>query len=80
MPNPAAKSALTRKKAVRHKKPKVDVELMFERLAASRPEPKTELNYINPFTLVVAVALSAQATDVGVNRPASRCSPPPIPP
>ena len=68
MPNPAAKSAPTRKKAVRHKKPKVDVELMFERLAASRPEPKTELNYINPFTLVVAVALSAQATDVGVNK------------
>ncbi|MET0547561.1 MAG: endonuclease III [Caulobacterales bacterium] len=41
---------------------------MFERLAASRPEPKTELNYTNPFTLVVAVALSAQATDVGVNK------------
>lgn len=32
------------------------------------PEPKTELNYSNPFTLVVAVALSAQATDVGVNK------------
>ncbi|VAV98050.1 Endonuclease III, partial [hydrothermal vent metagenome] len=32
------------------------------------PEPKTELQYCNPFTLVVAVALSAQATDVGVNK------------
>ena len=32
------------------------------------PEPKTELQYSNPFTLVVAVALSAQATDVGVNK------------
>ncbi|MEO1143317.1 MAG: hypothetical protein AAFW66_13400, partial [Pseudomonadota bacterium] len=33
-----------------------------------RPEPKGELAHVNPFTLVVAVALSAQATDVGVNR------------
>lgn len=41
---------------------------LFAALAADRPEPKTELEYVNPYTLVVAVALSAQATDVGVNK------------
>lgn len=41
---------------------------MFRRLARSRPDPKTELNYSDPYTLVVAVALSAQATDVSVNK------------
>lgn len=41
---------------------------MFARLAEDRPDPQTELNYSNPYTLVVAVALSAQATDVGVNK------------
>ena len=41
---------------------------IFKRLAKSRPDPKTELDYKDPFTLVVAVALSAQATDVGVNK------------
>ena len=40
----------------------------FERLAANLPEPKTELNFSNTYTLLVAVVLSAQATDVGVNR------------
>ncbi len=40
----------------------------YRRLAESRPIPKTELEFINPFTLLVAVVLSAQATDVGVNR------------
>lgn len=44
------------------------VEALFERLSAVMPDPKTELNYSNPFTFVVAVALSAQATDVGVNK------------
>jgi endonuclease-3 len=43
-------------------------EELYARLAEDRPEPKTELNYSNPYTLVVAVALSAQATDVGVNK------------
>ncbi|MEZ5894601.1 MAG: endonuclease III [Parvularculaceae bacterium] len=41
---------------------------IFERLAAADPAPQTELHYKNPFTLVVAVALSAQATDEGVNK------------
>ena len=40
----------------------------YARLAEDRPEPKTELNYKNPYTLLVAVVLSAQATDKGVNK------------
>jgi len=49
------------------KMPKDWVAPFFEILAAADPEPKTELNYTSPYTLVVAVALSAQATDKGVN-------------
>ena len=41
---------------------------VFARLAAHEPEPKGELEHVNAYTLLVAVALSAQATDVGVNR------------
>ena len=41
---------------------------VFSRFQASEPEPKGELNHTNVFTLVIAVALSAQATDVGVNK------------
>jgi endonuclease III len=41
---------------------------IFARLAAVMPDPKTELEYRNPFTLLVAVVLSAQATDAGVNK------------
>lgn len=41
---------------------------LFAALAADRPDPHTDLDFVNPFTLVVAVALSAQATDVGVNK------------
>jgi endonuclease-3 len=44
------------------------VEEIFRRFAAASPEPKGELEYVNPFTLLVAVVLSAQATDVGVNK------------
>jgi endonuclease-3 len=40
----------------------------YRRLAATRPIPQTELEFINPFTLLVAVVLSAQATDTGVNK------------
>jgi endonuclease III len=43
-------------------------EAIFERLAAAVPIPKGELEYINPYTLLVAVVLSAQATDKGVNK------------
>ena len=41
---------------------------MYRRLAAQRPAPKGELNHVNEYTLLVAVVLSAQATDVGVNK------------
>jgi endonuclease-3 len=41
---------------------------IFTRFAAAEPEPKGELYHVNAFTLVVAVALSAQATDAGVNK------------
>ncbi len=44
------------------------VEAIFARLAAENPEPKTELESLNPFTLLIAVVLSAQATDVSVNK------------
>ncbi len=41
---------------------------IFRRFAAANPQPKSELEYRNPFTLLVAVVLSAQATDAGVNK------------
>lgn len=44
------------------------VEEFFARLKAQNPSPKGELDYTNPYTLLVAVVLSAQATDTGVNR------------
>ncbi len=44
------------------------VEEAFDRLAAANPEPETELEYSTPYELLVAVTLSAQATDVGVNK------------
>ena len=47
---------------------KADVIRLFERLSADDPAPETELDYLNPYTLLVAVVLSAQATDVGVNK------------
>ena len=47
---------------------KAHIETFFARLKATDPEPKGELNYSNVYTLLVAVALSAQATDVGVNK------------
>lgn len=43
-------------------------EEIFRRLKQQRPDPTTELEYTNPYTLLVAVTLSAQATDVGVNK------------
>ena len=45
-----------------------EVDAFYARLAAADPEPEGELAYSNPFTLLVAVVLSAQATDVGVNK------------
>ena len=45
-----------------------DAEAFYGRLAAANPAPKGELDFVNPYTLLVAVVLSAQATDVGVNK------------
>ena len=45
-----------------------DIEEAFRRFQAANPEPKGELQHISPFTLLVAVVLSAQATDAGVNK------------
>ncbi|HWW64094.1 MAG TPA: endonuclease III [Sphingomonadaceae bacterium] len=47
---------------------KADIFEFYRRLAEDNPAPETELRYVNPYTLLVAVALSAQATDVGVNK------------
>jgi endonuclease-3 len=47
---------------------KRDAREFYRRLAETRPIPQTELEFISPFTLLVAVVLSAQATDTGVNR------------
>jgi len=44
------------------------IDEFFARLQQQNPEPKGELNYTNSYTLLVAVVLSAQATDIGVNR------------
>ncbi len=44
------------------------IRAIFDRFHAAEPEPKGELEHVNAFTLVVAVALSAQATDAGVNK------------
>ena len=48
---------------------------LYERLRAANPEPTTELDYRSPFELLVAVVLSAQATDKGVNRATARLFP-----
>lgn len=47
---------------------KTTIDCIFSALAGSEPEPETELNYTNHYTLLVAVILSAQATDKGVNK------------
>jgi endonuclease-3 len=48
---------------------------IFSRLREQNPSPETELNYANPFELLIAVILSAQATDVGVNKATARLYP-----
>ena len=45
-----------------------DIDEVFARLSKVNPNPQTELEFTNPYTLLIAVALSAQATDVGVNK------------
>lgn len=63
--NPAA---VRKKRAPRSAYSKAELEEIFRRFSIQRPEPKGELEHVNPFTLIVAVALSAQATDAGVNK------------
>lgn len=78
LPPPASSTAMSEKsrkprKAPRPRAiPRAEAAAIFETLSRIMPEPKTELEYSNPFTLVVAVALSAQATDVGVNKATRR--------
>jgi endonuclease-3 len=61
--NPAKKKRLPRSRYNRD-----EISAIFARFKAREPEPKGELDHVNPFTLLVAVVLSAQATDVGVNK------------
>ncbi|MGI9356350.1 MAG: endonuclease III [Rhizobiaceae bacterium] len=66
---PKQKSSQAKKqKLPRSKYTKAEITAIFERFRQQRPEPKGELDHINPYTLLVAVVLSAQATDVGVNK------------
>lgn len=51
---------------------KADIVLFFSRLAEDNPHPETELESVNDYTLLVAVVLSAQATDAGVNKATRR--------
>ena len=71
-----AKKAATR---TRRRRPGLldaaEVQTLFERLRELNPHPKTELEYGSPFELLVAVTLSAQATDVGVNKATRRLFP-----
>ncbi|WP_201833086.1 endonuclease III [Microvirga zambiensis] len=74
-PKPKSKPAIPAKavgRAVRARTPKpidnATVIEIFRRFHAADPEPKGELEHTNPYTLLVAVALSAQSTDVGVNK------------
>ena len=63
-----AKKKVPKKRATRSKLKRPEIEALFFRVSQARPDPESELNFSNPYTLVVAVALSAQATDIGVNK------------
>ena len=54
---------------------RTEVETFFRRLAAANPSPRGELAHVDPYTLLVAVVLSAQATDAGVNKATTRLFP-----
>lgn len=62
------KTPAKRKSQKRSRLTVADRQDMFDRFSQDNPEPKGELDYVNVFTLLVAVVLSAQATDIGVNR------------
>jgi endonuclease-3 len=63
---------MTTGRPARRRLPRADAEAIFDTLGAANPAPKTELDFVNPYTLLVAVVLSAQATDAGVNRATRR--------
>ena len=54
---------------------RANIAEFYKRLSATKPDPQTELVYHDPYTLLVAVTLSAQATDVGVNKATARLFP-----
>ena len=54
---------------------RADVAELYRRLAAANPDPRSELQYSSPFELLVSVVLSAQATDVGVNKATAKLYP-----
>jgi endonuclease-3 len=64
----ASAQNLAQKPRPRAKLSRAEIAEIFRRLSASNPDPRTELEFTNPFTLLVAVVLSAQATDKGVNK------------
>ncbi len=64
----ARKPSAKKKTLPRPKLTRAQIADIYKHLHSLDPAPRTELNYSNPYTLVVAVALSAQATDVGVNK------------
>ena len=63
-----ARKTPQKRRALRTKLTRAQIEEMFARFQTLEPDPRTELEYRDPFTLLVAVVLSAQATDVSVNR------------
>jgi len=68
-PKTVAKKVATKRRArVASRLSAAEIEEMFSRLAELNPKPTTELEYSTPYELLVAVTLSAQATDVGVNK------------
>jgi endonuclease III len=71
MPEPPAKRRTPSRRTPQRRKRKFPADVaatIFDRFAAAHPEPKGELEHVNAFTLLVAVVLSAQSTDAGVNK------------
>ena len=66
--SPAKRRAAPRKSPAERAR----IQTLFERFEAAESDPRTELSYTSPYTLVAAVALSAQATDVSVNKATAR--------
>ena len=68
MPAATKKKAATKRARRISRLSAAEIEAMFARLKALNPKPTTELEFTTPYELLVAVTLSAQATDVGVNK------------